>query len=66
MCYREYEVTRMLEVPVYNLFVKFGEHIFQTSAATTWEQTVNVYHLSSAVRKRQNAFQLDNFHKALP
>jgi hypothetical protein len=43
MCYTEYEVTRMLEVPVYNLFVKFGEHIFQTSAATTWEQTVNKY-----------------------
>jgi hypothetical protein len=42
MCYTEYEVTRMLEVPVYNLFVEFGEHIFQTSAATTWEQTVNV------------------------
>jgi hypothetical protein len=24
------------------------------------------YHLSSSVRKWQNAFQLDNFHKALP
>ena len=30
----------MLEFPVYIVFVEFGWHIFQTSAA--WEQTVNV------------------------
>lgn len=42
MCYTEYEVTSMLEFPVYNLFVEFRGLIFQNSAASTWEQTVNV------------------------
>ena len=38
----KYEVTSMLEFPVYSVFVEFGRHIFQTSLTTTWEQTVNV------------------------
>ena len=40
MCSTKYEVNSMLEFAVYNLFDKFGEHIFQNSSTTTWEQTV--------------------------
>ena len=49
--FTEKEVIIMLEFVIENIFVEFGEHIFNKSFAFVWYQTVQIFYEAEFTQK---------------